>query len=149
VNPYRHGRHRVPGPLAGLTAAGVTVLVLAVAFSLHALDVSWAWVVYPLGFGGLLPMAMGAAARFGHEGRRERDQMSRSAAASGSPPTSDGREDALAELRLRYARGEVDEAEFERRVERLLETESVAAAEERYRYSAGGSTPSASTTRSR
>jgi hypothetical protein len=116
----------------GLTAGGITVLVLATAFSLHALDVSWAWVVYPLGFGGLLPIAMGAAARFGREGGRERDRTSGSTPTSGSTATSDGREDALGELRLRYARGEVDEAEFERRVERLLETESVAAAEERY-----------------
>lgn len=33
-------------------------------------------------------------------------------------------DDALARLRERYAAGHIDEAEFERRVERLLETES-------------------------
>jgi uncharacterized membrane protein len=33
--------------------------------------------------------------------------------------------DALARLRQRYAAGEIDEVEFERRVERLLETETV------------------------
>ncbi|PSP32540.1 hypothetical protein BRC64_06440 [Halobacteriales archaeon QH_10_67_22] len=36
---------------------------------------------------------------------------------------------ALADLRERYARGEITDAEFERRVERLLETESVDDAE--------------------
>lgn len=34
-------------------------------------------------------------------------------------------DDPLSTLRDRYARGEIDEAEFERRVERLLETEDV------------------------
>jgi hypothetical protein len=36
--------------------------------------------------------------------------------------------DPLTILRERYARGEIDEAEFERRVERLLETDSIDAA---------------------
>lgn len=39
--------------------------------------------------------------------------------------------DALDTLRDRYARGELTEAEFERKVERLLETETVADARER------------------
>lgn len=46
-------------------------------------------------------------------------------------PEDDGesdREDPLSELKARYARGEIDEAEFERRAERLLETEGVARA---------------------
>jgi hypothetical protein len=36
----------------------------------------------------------------------------------------------MEELRGRYARGEIDEAEFEHRVERLLRTETVADARE-------------------
>jgi uncharacterized membrane protein len=115
-----HYGRRGMGSLTGGVAGGVTLLVLGVAFSLHALDVSWAWVVYPLGFGGLLPMAMGAAAR------AERDRTPRSEA-RGRDRTATGRTDtdasALESLRLRYARGEVDEGEFERRVERLLETQ--------------------------
>ena len=35
-------------------------------------------------------------------------------------------EEALASLRRRYARGEIDDAEFERRLERLRETETLA-----------------------
>ena len=38
--------------------------------------------------------------------------------------------DPVAELRDRYARGEIDEAEFERRLERLIETEDLDAAVE-------------------
>jgi uncharacterized membrane protein len=41
-----------------------------------------------------------------------------------------GTSDPLAELRRRYAEGEIDEHEFERRVERLLETEDERAAAE-------------------
>jgi hypothetical protein len=107
-----------PGPLTGIVAGGVTVFVLAVALGLSALDLSWAWVVYPLGFGGLLPLAMGAAAR--HERRTGSDRRPGGTdSGSASPDT------ALEDLRRRYARGEVDEAEFERRVERLLRTETV------------------------
>jgi len=39
--------------------------------------------------------------------------------------STDPTDDPLATLRDRYARGEIDEAEFERRVERLLETEDI------------------------
>ena len=43
-------------------AAGVTTgLVLLVAFGLLALDVSWFWIAFPVGFGGLLPAAVGLA----------------------------------------------------------------------------------------
>jgi hypothetical protein len=109
-------RSTTPDPLVGAVAGGVTLLVLAVAFSLHALDVGWAWVVYPLGFGGLLPLALGIAGRYGRN----------------RAVPSDSRGEALATLRERYVRGELDETGFEERVERLLETETVADARERY-----------------
>ncbi|MEF8791936.1 MAG: SHOCT domain-containing protein [Haloarculaceae archaeon] len=124
----RSRRPDLPGPLVGAVAGGVTVLVLAVAFALHALDVSWAWVVYPLGFGGLLPLALGAAGRYerGERSGRRRSGRRRDRGRPGvETTTDDGEATALRTLRRRYARGEIDEAEFERRVELLLRTESI------------------------
>ncbi len=46
------------------------------------------------------------------------------------PAVPADREDVLDLLRERYARGELDDAEFERKVQRLLETESLADAED-------------------
>ena len=46
-----------------------------------------------------------------------------------SEPTTESTADALDTLRDRYARGELTEAQFERKLERLLETETVENAE--------------------
>jgi uncharacterized membrane protein len=97
-----------------LAAAAVTLLTLVVAFGGLALDAPFWWVAFPVGFGGLLPLTVALA-------RRRRTSAAERA-------RSADRSDALEELRSRYARGEIDEAEFERRVERLLETETDAAA---------------------
>jgi uncharacterized membrane protein len=43
---------------------------------------------------------------------------------------TDSQEDALAALRRRYAQGDLDQAEFERRLDDLLETETVEQAKE-------------------
>ena len=118
----RSWRTGPPGPVLGAVGGGTTLLVLATAFGLSALGVPWAWVVYPLGFGGLLPLALGAAGRY-----ERRERSGRHTADGGPPPAEDT---ALDELRRRYARGEIDEPEFERRVERLLRTETVADARE-------------------
>jgi uncharacterized membrane protein len=106
-----------------IAAGAVTTLTLLVAFSLLAFDVPWFWVAFPVGFGGVLPLAIGLARRYerGRDRDRERDRPGE---------YTDERETALSTLRDRYARGEIDEVEFERRVERLLETETVADAGE-------------------
>ena len=104
--------------LETVVAGAVTMLTLLVAFGLLFAGVSWFWVAFPVGFGGLLPTALGATRLY------QRRQ------APSTHATSD-EDDALATLRDRYARGELTDAEFERQVERLLETEDAGAARER------------------
>ena len=92
-------------------AAGVTTgLVLLVAFGLLALDVSWFWIAFPVGFGGLLPAAVGLA-RYYEES--ETSDTGESAAS----------DDPVEALKNRYARSEIDEAEFERRLDDLLDSD--------------------------
>jgi uncharacterized membrane protein len=103
-------------PLQSLVAGLVTMLTLTVAFGLMAADVSFFWVAFVVGFGGLMPTAIGLVRWY--EARSERD--------AAVQDSQSEQERALVELRERYARGELDDEEFESRVERLLETESVA-----------------------
>jgi len=104
-------------PLEAVAAGAVTFLTLAVAFGLMALGNPYFWVAFVVGFGGGMPLAVGLAKWY--ESKHERERSSRSR-------TGDSETDAaLADLRERYARGELDDEEFEARVERLLETESI------------------------
>ncbi|ELZ20271.1 hypothetical protein C475_20897 [Halosimplex carlsbadense 2-9-1] len=112
-------------PLVGVATGAVTFLTLGVAFSLMFLGVDYFWVAFPVGFGGGMPLAVALAKYYESEGAAERDRE-RGRRDRGR---SDEADDALAELRDRYARGEIDDEEFEARVERLLETESVDDAE--------------------
>lgn len=81
------------------------------------------WVIWVVGFAVVLPLFAIAVGEHDSEETRAHDQ---------TDATDEGDEvaDALEELKRRYARGEFDEAEFETRLERLLETEDVAAARE-------------------
>ena len=109
-------------PLQSIVARVTTGLILTVAFGLLALSVPWFWVVFPVGFAGLLPVAIGVTKWY------EQRQTDRHTPTPESTQTAEG--EALETLRNRYARGEIDdEAEFERRLEVLLETESVDDAE--------------------
>ncbi|ERH01457.1 MAG: putative membrane protein (DUF2078) [Halonotius sp. J07HN6] len=98
-------------PLEEAAAGVMTALVLLVAFGLLALDVSWFWIAFPVGFGGLLPAAVGLARYY---------QQSETSDA-GESAASD---DPVEALKKRYARGEIDEAEFERRLDDLLGTDA-------------------------
>ena len=110
------------GPLVAVAVGLVTAVTLLVAFTLLALGVEFFWVAFPVGFGGLLPAAIGLAKWYGDEADREKSsEMARI-------ERIDGRADALSLLREHYARGDIDEEEFERRIEHLLETDSVEAA---------------------
>ncbi|MCU4971719.1 SHOCT domain-containing protein [Halobacteria archaeon AArc-m2/3/4] len=117
-------------------AAGVTIgLILTVAFGLLALGVPWFWIAFPVGFAGVLPVVMGLVKLY--ERRRAREVANNGQTSETSPSDA---EDALETLRERYARGEFDDEEFERRLERLLETETIedaSAFAERARESSG------------
>lgn len=121
LHPIRFPTDSDPGTVAGF----VTMLTLGAAFTLAALEVSWFWVVFPVGFGGVMPVAVGAAKRRRRGGSRD----ARSGRGTRERAAGDVEEDAaLARLRERYAAGELDEVAFEARLERLLLTEDTDAA---------------------
>lgn len=97
---------------AGIVSGAITAVTLGIAFSLLALGVESFWLSFPIGFGVVLPIAVSLVAR-GRSDSGARSDRTREA----------DQQTPLEELRLRYARGELTEAEFERRVERLLETD--------------------------
>jgi uncharacterized membrane protein len=105
-------------PLQQLVAGVVIALIFLVGFGLLAVDYPWFWVAFPIGFAGVLPAALALAKLY--EARSERDETPVSA------DVPDEQSEALATLRARYARGDLDEEEFEHRLEKLLETENVA-----------------------
>jgi len=115
--------------VGGLTVA----LIFAVAFGGLALDVAYWWVAFPVGFGGVLPAAVALARRrWGDEQAGDEqadDERTASRESAGTTDDAPDPEAALQTLRERYAAGEIDEVTFERRVDRLLETETIADAE--------------------
>jgi len=102
-------------PIEQLVSGAVTALTLTVAFGLLFAGIPYFWVAFPVGFGGVLPMALGAARLY--ERRQE----------SAAADTADDEMDPIATLRERYAAGELTDEAFEQQVERLLETEDVEA----------------------
>jgi hypothetical protein len=98
----RTHRQTPSASVAGL----VSLVVLAVGLTVTAADLPMAWVVWPLGYGVALPLAIGYAAR-----RETSDQ------------DDEADTDPLARLRQRYVEGEIDELEFERKVEVVIEDE--------------------------
>jgi uncharacterized membrane protein len=82
--------------------------ILAVGLVVTMADVPLAWVVWPLGYGVVLPLAVVYAKR------RERTSSTRS---------ETRRTDPLAESKRRYVEGDIGEAEFEREVEATLSRE--------------------------
>lgn len=86
--------------------------VLGAGFVALFLGVEWFWMIWVLGFAVVLP-AVGILV----------DRYPRSDEGATDGAASESEDDALETLRERYASGDLGEAEFERRVERLLETE--------------------------
>lgn len=96
-------------PLQTIATGVALVLMGVLAVVLLALQIPWWWIAFPIG-GGLVTLASGIASWYeAHDSE-----------------STESKQDALDELRARYARGELTETEFERRVERLVQTETVA-----------------------
>ncbi|WP_226012301.1 SHOCT domain-containing protein [Halomicrobium salinisoli] len=108
-------------PLVAVAVGLALVTTFALAGVLFALGVEAWWFAFVL-TGGAVPLAAGLARWY-----EERDEE------SPDDESADESGDALEQLRARYARGEIDEAEFEHRLERLLETEDRASASEALR----------------
>jgi uncharacterized membrane protein len=102
--------------------------ILAFLFS----GIELAAVVFVVGWLLLVPAS---AVLFGPSWSEEMDELAEFQEAAerldeeGDAETADGT-DPVDELRDRYARGEIDEAEFERRLEALLETDGVDATDD-------------------
>lgn len=125
----RHGPGPVAGrsclpdgqsPLATVVSSAVTTGTLLVAFTLLALDVEQFWVTFVVGFGVVLPTALAAVRATEADG----EETTRHTGPRAELHTESGTAQALEDLRERYARGEMGDEEFERRLERVLERES-------------------------
>lgn len=110
---------RLRGELTGVVAMLVTGIWLVAMFA----DQSW-WLPFMLvGYVVIVPLT----AILTGESDRETEEADRDG--HGQAETSE-QADALARLRERYARGELTDEAFERKVERLLETETLADADD-------------------
>jgi uncharacterized membrane protein len=87
---------------------------------------NWFWMVFALGFAVLVPIVKLVSDEFDVG-----VGTNRSGGTESERTTPESKQDELDTLRDRYARGELTEAEFERKVETLLETETLEGARER------------------
>lgn len=100
-------------PMA-LVPGAISTGTLIVAFGLLAVGFEYFWVTFIVGFGVVLPTAMGVL----------RTTQGANTGAETDRQDKQGEDAALATLRRRYAQGELSDAEFEHQVGRVLETES-------------------------
>ena len=107
-------------------SAGVaSMLVLTVGLAALFLNQSRFWVVFAVGFAGVVPLV--AMLSKGDEETEKASETPHDV----DETTEASRTEALETLRERYARGELTHEEFERKLEALMETESPEQAERR------------------
>lgn len=122
--------------IASVVVSGITATTLCTAFTLLALGIETFWVVFIVGFGGVLPISLTALQLQTNSSRnsRDRQQSGKTAKTHRQHQQTETNKDSdigtqqsgdvsLEQLRLRYARGELSDTEFEQRVEKLVETE--------------------------
>lgn len=105
-------------PLVVLLPGVITTGTLLVAFTLLAAGFEDFWIIFPLGFGGVLPLSIGYSI-YRHATSRQTDPIKETNVNSGFDE-----DDSLDMLKQQYARGKLSEAEFEHRVEQLLSPET-------------------------
>jgi hypothetical protein len=128
------------GPRPTRAASVASLLVLGVGLTALFLGYGWFWVVFAVGFAVVVPLVSVLAGEDDSENVDATPGRSpETSAADGSQSDVDVDSDAdpLETLRRRYARGELTDAQFERKLEALLETETLEAVEERARRRAG------------
>ena len=113
-------------PVVQLAALAVLGVGLAALF----LGYSWFWVVFALGFAVFVPMVKLATDALRPDSDAETDADTNHRGARETRDAPESKQDALDTLRDRYARGDLSDEEFERKVERLLETETPESARE-------------------
>jgi uncharacterized membrane protein len=106
----------------------VSLLVLGAGLVALFAGVEVFWVVWVVGFAVVVPIV---AILAGEDDDRDGQQTPGGTRADETTAADVDTEAALATLRERYARGDLSEAQFERKLERLLETETPEAARER------------------
>ena len=89
------------------------ILTLGLGLTALFLGIEWFWMIFVFGFAVVVPL-LAILLETGEE-TESTDEP------SGQPDE----QDALETLRDRYARGELDDCEFERKVEKLVENESI------------------------
>ncbi|PSP83436.1 hypothetical protein BRC83_07040 [Halobacteriales archaeon QS_1_68_17] len=106
------------------------LLLLALGLTALFLGVDNFWIIFAVGYGAVVPLVSFLTGDDeGAEPREEATDEVRQRHADGDAAT----DEALERLRRRYAEGELTDEQFERKVERLLETETVEDAEDRLR----------------
>ena len=112
-------------------SAGVaSTLALTVGLAALFLGQSRFWVVFVVGFAGVVPLVAVLS---------EDDEEASETPHDGSETTEASRTEALETLRERYARGELTHEEFERKLEALMMTESAERAERQVDWEREGS----------
>ncbi|WP_256684779.1 SHOCT domain-containing protein [Halococcus qingdaonensis] len=106
-----------PSPSDPATAVVVPVSIIAFLFGIVQLGTGTLF--------GVLPILIGVVGLLYLAGGGERIGEWLDTRTTADTTADDASEDALTTLRQRYARGEIDHAEFERRLNELLETETV------------------------
>lgn len=112
-------------PLAQLAS----LLVLGLGLTALFMGYEWFWVVFVVGFAVVVPIAKLLAEEFG-VGEESGRAAERPRSGDADSVRSESKQDALDALRERYARGDLSDEQFERKVEKLLETETPESARE-------------------